>query len=44
VPALEDLVRLRQRLVEAGALVGESNHETHLSLRNAVHLGLAIHG
>ncbi|MDQ3945502.1 MAG: VOC family protein [Actinomycetota bacterium] len=32
VPALEDLVRLRQRLVEAGALVGESNHETHLSL------------
>lgn len=32
VPALEDLVRLRRRLVEAGALVGESNHETHLSL------------
>jgi catechol-2,3-dioxygenase len=32
VSALEDLVRLRQRLVEAGALVGESNHETHLSL------------
>jgi catechol-2,3-dioxygenase len=32
VPALGDLVRLRRRLVEAGALVGESNHETHLSL------------
>jgi catechol-2,3-dioxygenase len=32
VPVLGDLVRLRQRLVEAGALVGESNHETHLSL------------
>jgi catechol-2,3-dioxygenase len=32
VPTLDDLVRLRQRLVEAGALVGESNHETHLSL------------
>jgi catechol-2,3-dioxygenase len=32
VATLEDLVRLRQRLVEAGALVGEANHETHLSL------------
>lgn len=32
VAALDDLVRLRQRLVEAGALVGEANHETHLSL------------
>jgi catechol-2,3-dioxygenase len=32
VPALEDLARLRRRLEEAGALVGESNHETHLSL------------
>ena len=32
VPELADLISLRQRLVEAGALVGESNHETHLSL------------
>jgi catechol-2,3-dioxygenase len=32
VATLGDLVRLRQRLVEAGALVGEANHETHLSL------------
>ena len=32
VAAIDDLVRLRQRLVEAGALVGEANHETHLSL------------
>ena len=32
VATIEDLVRLRQRLVEAGALVGEANHETHLSL------------
>lgn len=32
VPKLGDLARLRQRLTEAGALVGESNHETHLSL------------
>jgi catechol-2,3-dioxygenase len=32
VPTLGDLARLRRRLVEAGALVGESNHETHLSL------------
>jgi catechol-2,3-dioxygenase len=32
VATIEDLVRLRQRLVEVGALVGEANHETHLSL------------
>lgn len=32
VATIEDLVRLRQRLVEAGALVGEADHETHLSL------------
>jgi catechol-2,3-dioxygenase len=32
VPTIEDLARLRKRLVEAGTLVGESNHETHLSL------------
>jgi catechol-2,3-dioxygenase len=32
VAAIDDLVRLRQRLVEAGALVGQANHETHLSL------------
>jgi catechol 2,3-dioxygenase-like lactoylglutathione lyase family enzyme len=32
VATIDDLVRLRQRLVEAGALVGEANHETHLSL------------
>lgn len=32
VANLDDLVALRQRLVEAGALVGEANHETHLSL------------
>ena len=32
VATIEDLVRLRRRLVEAGALVGEANHETHLSL------------
>jgi catechol-2,3-dioxygenase len=32
VATIEDLVRLRQRLVEAGALVGEANHESHLSL------------
>jgi catechol-2,3-dioxygenase len=32
VATIEDLVRLRQRLVKAGALVGEANHETHLSL------------
>jgi catechol 2,3-dioxygenase-like lactoylglutathione lyase family enzyme len=32
VATIEDLVRLRQRLVEEGALVGEANHETHLSL------------
>jgi catechol-2,3-dioxygenase len=32
VPTLGDLARWRQRLVEAGALVGESNHETHMSL------------
>jgi catechol-2,3-dioxygenase len=32
VPTINDLARLRRRLAEAGALVGESNHETHLSL------------
>ena len=32
VASVDDLVALRQRLVEAGALVGEANHETHLSL------------
>ena len=32
VASIDDLVRLRQRLVEAGALVGEANHDTHLSL------------
>ena len=32
VASLEDLVVLRRRLVESEALVGEANHETHLSL------------
>ena len=32
VATIDDLARLRQRLVEAGALVGEADHETHLSL------------
>lgn len=32
VANLDDLVALRQRLVEVGALVGEANHETHFSL------------
>jgi catechol-2,3-dioxygenase len=32
VPTLGELAQLRQRLVEAGSLVGESNHGTHLSL------------
>jgi catechol-2,3-dioxygenase len=32
VPTLRDLAKLRRRLVEADALVGESDHETHLSL------------
>lgn len=32
VANLDDLVALRQRLVETGALVGEANHETHFSL------------
>lgn len=32
VATIDDLARLRQRLVEAGAFVGESHHGTHLSL------------
>ena len=40
VPTIGDLARLRQRLAEAGALVGESNHETHLSLYAKDHDGL----
>jgi catechol-2,3-dioxygenase len=32
VATIEDLARLRQRLVEVGSFVGESHHGTHLSL------------